>query len=509
MLSMDEKNFIKSLDRDGYTKTKISEITQHSRTTIRKVLTEPCIPEMPYVRRRNTTGTSYYSEIREMLEANATVKSRKNRLTAKRVFELLKAKHLDLEISLRTVERLVTRIKVDLKLNRQTRYLRLEHPPAEAQLDFGEIAAFVGQKERKLAMLVISFPHSNARWGVVLPGQNFECLAYGMRRIFEHIGFVPTVICFDNMSTAVSKVLSLKDDLPEDKEVYDALSAPRILNADFRRLMGHYGFKARFCRPAKGNEKGSVENAVGFLRRNVFVPLVSADSIEELNTKHLLPACEHYLKDKHYKHRDTTIEALFEEDRAHGYALREVEFDGSTYRTCTVDKYGEITVDTNRYPVPNIKPLSQVVVRLTHNQVMVTTVDSEVLITHDRLYERNVTIVDWEEEIKLLKQRPRAFRNSCLAKLMRPEIVDMIDRRNFEFRRTILDEAQAALGRNRSIDEIVMMLEKGIELGTYQDSADELVCRYRILEDSKTMPQPRLSEDDKKARGTSLSMYAS
>jgi hypothetical protein len=35
------------------------------------------------------------------------------------------------------------------------------------------------------------------------------------------------------------------------------------------RFKCHYGFKSVYCNPASGNEKGSVENAVGYVRRNL------------------------------------------------------------------------------------------------------------------------------------------------------------------------------------------------------------------------------------------------
>ena len=37
--------------------------------------------------------------------------------------------------------------------------------------------------------------------------------------------------------------------------------------------MLHYRFQADFCNPASGNEKGNVENKVGYSRRNAFVPV--------------------------------------------------------------------------------------------------------------------------------------------------------------------------------------------------------------------------------------------
>lgn len=80
----------------------------------------------------------------------------------------------------------------------------------------------------------------------------------GMQRIFEYIGGVPIRIRFDNMSTAVAQVL-------EGRE--------RILTEGFSRFKLHYRFQADFCNPAAGNEKGNVENKVGYTRRNLFVKL--------------------------------------------------------------------------------------------------------------------------------------------------------------------------------------------------------------------------------------------
>lgn len=86
--------------------------------------------------------------------------------------------------------------------------------------------------------------------------------------MFEHIGGVPPRLRFDNLSTAVVKVL-------EGGELE--------LTDGFRRFMLHYRFRAEFCNPAAGNEKGNVENKVGYSRRNAFVPVPTVTSFEEFN----------------------------------------------------------------------------------------------------------------------------------------------------------------------------------------------------------------------------------
>lgn len=75
------------------------------------------------------------------------------------------------------------------------------------------------------------------------PSQNQECLLTGMRSVFEYIGGVPWVIRFDNMSTAVVKVLD---------------GGERELTDGFTRFKLHYRFNAEFCNPASGYEKAVV-----------------------------------------------------------------------------------------------------------------------------------------------------------------------------------------------------------------------------------------------------------
>ena len=55
----------------------------------------------------------------------------------------------------------------------------------------------------------------------------------------------------------------------------------------FSSLQAHYLFDTDLCNPAKGNAKGSVENLVGYVRRNALVPVRDYPSFEALNA-HLL-----------------------------------------------------------------------------------------------------------------------------------------------------------------------------------------------------------------------------
>ncbi len=73
---------------------------------------------------------------------------------------------------------------------------------------------------------------------------------------------------YDNTKLAVARILG---------------DGKRKLTRVFSEVMSHYLFDTRFGRPGKGNDKGKVESLVGYVRRNLFVPLPSFESFEALN----------------------------------------------------------------------------------------------------------------------------------------------------------------------------------------------------------------------------------
>ncbi len=132
----------------------------------------------------------------------------------------------------------------------------MEHPPAEAQLDFGTMEVCHKGAFKDIKALVMSFPYSNGGFAVALPAENQECLLEGMKELFRQVGGVPRKIRIDNMSTAVTQVKSKTE--------------PAVLTDGFLQFATHYGFETQVCNPRSGNEKGSVENKVGYVRYNFF-----------------------------------------------------------------------------------------------------------------------------------------------------------------------------------------------------------------------------------------------
>ena len=90
------------------------------------------------------------------------------------------------------------------------------------------------------------------------PNQRQESFFDGHVKAFAHMQGVPQRITYDNLKTAVQRVLE---------------GRTREEQRAFVVFRSHYLFDSRFCTPAQGHEKGGVESAVGYARRNFLVPI--------------------------------------------------------------------------------------------------------------------------------------------------------------------------------------------------------------------------------------------
>ena len=70
------------------------------------------------------------------------------------------------------------------------------------QMNLGHAAAWLGGERTELHLLVMSFPHSNARFCVPPVSEAAECLCAGLRTLFEHVGGAPTELVLDNATEA-------------------------------------------------------------------------------------------------------------------------------------------------------------------------------------------------------------------------------------------------------------------------------------------------------------------
>ncbi|WZL80719.1 hypothetical protein QBE53_13025 [Vallitaleaceae bacterium 9-2] len=105
-----------------------------------------------------------------------------------------------------------------------------------------------------------------------------------------------------------------------------------------------------FCNPYSGNEKGSVENKVGYFRNNLFIPEPVINDINDYN-QHFLKRCDKNNQRYHYKIHASTLASLLIQEKKLMHDTNLTPFDYSKEVKYRLYKNGHIKVDSNEYSV--------------------------------------------------------------------------------------------------------------------------------------------------------------
>jgi hypothetical protein len=126
----------------------------------------------------------------------------KQRHTAKRIFERLKAEH-----GFTGGYTIVKDYVRSAELHRREMFIPLTHAPGEAQADFGEALVVVAGVEQKAHYLAMDLPHSDDCFVAAFPAETTEAFIEGHVRAFAYFGAVPARILYDNTKIAVARIL--------------------------------------------------------------------------------------------------------------------------------------------------------------------------------------------------------------------------------------------------------------------------------------------------------------
>ncbi len=321
----------------------------------------------------------------EVLEADRRA-PRKQRHTAKRIFDRLVAEH-GFDGCYSSVKEAVR----DWKQGSKEVFLPLSHPLGEAQVDFGFAEVKLAGEQVKVALFVMTLPYSDALFIQAFSRECTESFQEGHKRALEFFGAVPTRISYDNSRVAVSKITGSRD---------------RQLTKEFLRLQSHYLYQSHFCLVRRANEKGHVENLVGFTRRNYLVPVPVTSSLAELNET-LLERCATDLS-RQLRGKSGTKRELLEEERSAMLPLPSQRFDARRTTHASANSLSLVRFDSNSYSVP---------VKYAHREItIVASVDEVRLVFQDKLIARHER--DWGREnyvfdpihyLALLENKPGGF----------------------------------------------------------------------------------------------------
>lgn len=368
---------------------------------------------------------------------------KKQRHTNTRIYHRL-CEECGFKGGIRTVTEYVANRKKELmEVTEKETYIDLHHPGGEAQVDFGTAEVIYHQKGIQVKYLVMSFPYSNAAYLYVLPAENLECFLHGLQTLFEWAGGVPKRIWFDNLSAAVVKIKK---------------GGKRQLTQLFQRFKLHYGFQATFCNPARGNEKGNVENKVGTVRRNWLVPQPTMISWEQINQV-MKEKANTYLKSIHYE-KKCPIQDLWDKEKQKLLFLPRDRFEAMRLKGTTLDKYGRFCWDHHFYKVPSGGAHDAVLVKVYWNRLEVLREDYVKIAEFTRPYLFKEKEIDWQAELSLLHKKPKALEYAWVYSLLPQKVQAFLNHPEMAIRKRRIDQLTKWLKEGYTIDHTDQALEE-------------------------------------------------
>lgn len=365
------------------------------RRNVREALASALPPERKASERDAPALGQWMLLIRAWLVADRTA-PRKQRHTARRVHQRLVAEY-GATVAESTVRAFVAQVNFELDNTLGLVTVPQTHGRGEeAEVDFGEFAAYIDGVLVKCWMFCMRLSHSGRGFHVAFCHQAQEAFFEGHVLAFEHFGAVPRRIRYDNLKAAVIKVLLGRD---------------RIENERFIALRSHYGYDSFYCLPGieGSHEKGGVEGEVGRFRRRHLVPVPVVASMAELNT--LLAAGDAIDDERHIARRPEPVGVAAAGELASMRALPAEAFDCAAVLSAKVDTKGRVVVRQSFYSVPVGLARRQVTVRLGA-QALEVVADGRVVACHARSLHKGTEDLVLDHYLEILMRKPGALPGS-------------------------------------------------------------------------------------------------
>jgi transposase len=356
---------------------------------------------------------------------------------------------------------------------RREAFLKLSFAAGEcAQLDWGEYGSIgVGGTRRRLSFFVMVLCYSRLLYVEFTVSQTMEHFLAAHEHAFAVFGGCPTRLMLDNLRSAV--LSRLVGEAP----VFN----PRYL--DFAR---HWGFDISACSVGKGNEKGRVENGVGYVKKNFL------NGLELLDFSAVNPAAQLWLDtianvrihgETHRRPVD-----LFKQEQALLRPLNPAAYDSGRIQSQRASPQFRIALDSNHYSVPAQFANQRVSVKAYPDRVCIYH-QEQLIARHVRSYDRHQDIEDPDHPKALLAQRRNAREQRLLQQFLSlsrhaPAYVEGLEQRRVNPRHHL--RKIVALGEIYGVDALDRAIQDGIAFAAYS-------CEYiaNILEmRARQTPEP-------------------
>jgi transposase len=338
----------------------------------------------------------YIEEVHTILEEDS--KSRQTR-TMRSVFERLQDKGFSGSYS--AVCRYLSELKSqDSGCN--DAYIPLDFESGEAyQFDWSTETIQISGELMKVKVAHFVCCHSRMKFCYTYMNETQEMVFDAHIRAFEFFGGVPRRGIYDNMKTAVKKILKGKY---------------REWNPAFERLCAHYRIEPVACNPAAGWEKGQVEKQVSVDRLRFFTPIPKVNSLAEFNEQLMSRVRVYNQSKRHPKLKGYSIQDVFEKEKPSLCSLPR-PFDGSRSKDVRVSSTCLVMFDRNNYSV-DCRYAGKIVQCKAYANQLVFVYQGREISRHERRFGSGETSYDWQHYLPVLIRKPGALRNGAPFKQM-------------------------------------------------------------------------------------------
>jgi transposase len=272
-------------------------------------------------------------------------------------------------------------------------YLELRTLPGEqAQVDWGSFGTWtVEGGERRLSAFVMVLSYSRMIFVRFFFDQRLSSFLEGHVRAFSFFGGAAKTALYDNLKTAVLERRG------------DAIR----FHPSMLEIAAHYRFEPRPVAVARGNEKGRVERAIGYLRTSFFCG-ISLTGIDDLNRQ-----AEHFCTEvaparQWPQQRGITVADAFAKERPYLVELPGDPFPAAELLDVSVGKTPYVRFDSNRYSVPHTRVRRTLTLQADSRRVRVMDRD-EVVAEHRRCWDKH-QVVEEPDHISALRRHKRKAR---------------------------------------------------------------------------------------------------
>lgn len=368
-----------------------------SRNTVRSYLERPEPVRVEVQPRPRPVLELVQPRLEQLLEEWSTRTTAKQRITGTRLVRQLR----DEGFSVGTT--LVRALLRERRRQQSETYVPLVHRAGEdALVDFFEVVVDIAGERRKGFMFVMRLMHSGKDFAVIYERQDQVSFLDGHVRAFEHFGFVPQRIVYDNLSAAVRKIVMPKRELTER----------------FAALVNHYSFEPSFARPGEGHDKGGVESRGRGIRLQQLTPIPAGASWEDVSQSLLarLDADAEHRRDA----QGRTVAERFLEDRAAAKALPPTRFEARKVVPVTVSRTATVQVEGAWYSVPSTWKHLDATAFVAPADVTVTCRGQSRVKPRQRFGQRAIAYRDYLPELARKPQAVRQVAPELLAELGEP-----------------------------------------------------------------------------------------